>query len=310
MIQRIEQHELMVMLTLHEYLDTCACAGDLASLITVIAEQAVPIRNAFLTNQSYATSRNVSGEQQAAMDTWSDGHLTEVYRSSGLVAALGSEEQKDIVNFPDATGRYAVVMDPLDGSSLIQTNLAVGTIIGIFDDGTVMQKGKNLKAALYMIYGPMTTLTLTVGEGVAIFAMNEQDEYLLLDGDVRMPEGNLYASGGLKKDWKDRHARFIDTVEQRGFKLRYSGSFVADFHQVLKYGGFYCYPALEGKPEGKLRLLFEAYPIGFIAAQAGGAISDGARNLLDVEPASLHQRTPIYVGSSGVIELMEGILSG
>lgn len=298
------------MITLHEYLESCACADDLASLIELIADQAVPIRNAFLTNQSYATSRNVSGEQQAAMDTWSDEHLTEVYRESGLVAALGSEEQEDIVKFPDATSKYAIVMDPLDGSSLIQTNLAVGTIVGIFGDGKVMQKGKNQKAALYMVYGPMTTLTLTVGEGVAIFAMNQQNEYLLLDGEVKMPEGNLYASGGLKKDWTDKHARFIDTVEQKGFKLRYSGSFVADFHQILKYGGFYCYPALEGKPKGKLRLLFEAYPIGFIAAQAGGAISDGGRSLLDVEPESLHQRTPIYVGSSGVIELMEGILSG
>ncbi len=300
----------MVMITLHEYLETCACADDLASLIELIAEQAVPIRDAFITHQSYATSINVSGEQQAAMDTWSDAHLTEVYRYSELVKVLASEEQNEIINFPDATSNYAIVMDPLDGSSLIQTNLAVGTIVGIFDNGKVMQKGSNQKAALYMIYGPMTTLTLTVGEGVAIFAMDEQKEYILLDGEVKMPEGNLYASGGLKKDWMDKHARFIDTVEHKGFKLRYSGSFVADFHQVLKYGGFYCYPALEGNPEGKLRLLFEAYPIGFIAAQAGGAISDGGRSLLEVEPTSLHQRTPIYVGSRGVIELMEGILSG
>lgn len=297
------------MIPLREYLDTTACADDLKSLIELIAAQAVPIRNAFLTHQSYAASRNVSGERQAAMDTWSDAHLTEVYRSSGLVKTLASEEQDEIVDFPDATGNFAIVMDPLDGSSLIQTNLAVGTIIGIFDDGNVMQKGRNLKAALYMIYGPMTTLTLTVGEGVAIFAMNEKHEYLLLDGNVTMPEGTIYASGGLKKDWTPEHARFIDTVEERGFKLRYSGSFVADFHQVLKYGGFYCYPALAKKPEGKLRLLFEAFPIGFIAAQAGGAISDGRQNLLDVEPVSPHQRTPIYVGSRGVIDLMEGILS-
>jgi fructose-1,6-bisphosphatase I len=299
----------MVMITLREYLDTTACADDLKSLIELIAVQAGPIREAFITHQSYATSINVSGEQQAAMDTWSDAELTEVYRFSDLVKVMASEEQNEAVEFPDARGNYAIVMDPLDGSSLIQTNLTVGTIVGIFDNGKVMQKGKNQKAALYMLYGPMTTLTLTVGEGVAIFAMNEENEYILLDAEVKMPEGKLYASGGLKKDWTDSHARFIDTVEHKGFKLRYSGSFVADFHQVLKYGGFYCYPALEGKPGGKLRLLFEAYPIGFIATQAGGAISDGSRNLLDVEPESLHQKTPIYVGSSGVIELMESILS-
>lgn len=296
------------MISLRQYLDSTSCAEQLKDLIELIARQAAPIRNAFITNQTYVATTNVSGEQQAAMDTWADAHITEVLRRSTLVAELASEEQDDVVVFPDATTEYAVVMDPLDGSSLIQTNLAVGTIVGIFGDGKALEKGEKLKAALYMLYGPMTVLTLTVGEGVSIFAMNDEGTYLLMEDRVTMPEGNLYASGGLKKDWTEAHARFIDYVEKEGFKLRYSGSFVADFHQILKYGGFYCYPALQGKPRGKLRLLFEGTPIGFIAVQAGGAISDGTGNLLEIAPEGPHQRTPIYVGSRGIITKMEEFL--
>jgi fructose-1,6-bisphosphatase I len=296
------------MISLRQYLENTSCDEGLRDLIELIARQAIPIRNAFITNQRYVATTNISGEQQAAMDTWADAHITRVLRESGLVAELASEEQDEILVFPGATTAYAVVMDPLDGSSLIQTNLAVGTIVGIFGNGKVLQKGADLQAALYLLYGPMTTLTLTVGEGVVIFALNGEGEYVLMEEGVTMPEGELYASGGLKKDWTEAHARFIDFVENKGFKLRYSGSFVADFHQILKYGGFYCYPALEGKPEGKLRLLFEGIPIGFIAHQAGGAISNGRGDLLEVVPEKPHQRTPIYVGSRGVIRKMEELL--
>ncbi|KQC03486.1 MAG: fructose 1,6-bisphosphatase [Methanoculleus sp. SDB] len=298
------------MITLREYLDKTGAGEQLKDLIVLIARQAVPIRDAFLQNQSYATSINASGEQQAALDAWSDRHITKVLEASGLVAELASEEQPDIIRFPGARAEYAVVMDPLDGSSLIQVNLAVGTIVGIFEGGGVLQKGENLRAAMYMLYGPMTVLTLTVGEGVYIFALNGENEYILLSGLVEMPEGNLYGSGGLKTEWTDAHAFCIDRIEQEGAKLRYSGSFVADFHQILKYGGVYCYPALKEKENGKLRLLFEAIPIGFIAAQAGGAISTGNTNLLAIQPSSVHQRTPLYVGSKGLIRRMEEFLAG
>ena len=242
------------MIALQQYLEETGCDPELQALIALIARQAIPIRKAFIDNQQYAESTNVSGERQAAMDTWADEHIIKVLKDSGLVREIASEEQDDIITCPDATSDYAVVMDPLDGSSLIQVNLAVGTIVGIFENGGVLQKGANLRAALYMLYGPMTVLTLSVGKGVAIFALNAEDEYVLLEGQVKMPEGKIYASGGLKRDWTLPHARFIDYVEREGYKLRYSGSYVADFHNVLKYGGFYCYPALQGKKEGKLRL--------------------------------------------------------
>lgn len=287
------------MVTLREYLDGTAASGDVKDLILLIADQAVPIREAFIENQSYVGTENVSGDDQVAMDIWADRHLTGILGDSGLVAELASEEQKEVVRFPDARANLGVVMDPLDGSSNVKVNLAVGTIVGIFD-GSIMQPGNMLKAAFYILYGPMTTLTLSVGEGVQVFAMTDDSQYQLLHANVRMPEGKLYGSGGSKPTWTDAHCRFIEGIEQDGGKLRYSGAFVADFHQILSYGGVYCYPCVPGK-EGKLRLLFEANPMGFIAHDAGGVCTDGERLLLEVQPERVHQKVPIYIGSRSII---------
>ncbi len=287
------------MVTLREYLDRTSASEDLKDLVVLIADQAAPIRAAFITNQAYVGTENTSGEEQAAMDVWADRHLTRVIGESGLVAELASEEQEEVNRFPHARGSLGVVMDPLDGSSLVKVNLAVGTIVGVFD-GPVLQPGERLKAAFYLLYGPMTTLTLTVGEGVQIFAQDESGEYLLLKESVQMPEGKLYGSGGAKPSWPDNHRDFICGLEDGGGKLRYSGAFVADFHQILTYGGVYCYPCMPGK-EGKLRLLFEANPMGFIAQDAGGTCTDGERLLLEVQPERIHQKVPIYIGSRSVI---------
>ncbi|WOF16072.1 fructose-1,6-bisphosphatase [Methanoplanus sp. FWC-SCC4] len=295
------------MTTLREYLDKTDCKEELKELIELISVQAVAIREAFIKNQSYADTENASGEQQAALDVWADNHITEVLKNSKLVKELASEEKDEILKFPDAKAEYAVVMDPLDGSSLIQVNLCVGTIIGIYDNGSALNCGKDLKAAMYMLYGPMTVLTITVGDGVYTFALDEET-YQMLEGPVKIPEGKIYGSGALKREWTKEHEKFITEIEEQGGKLRYSGSFVADFHQILKYGGVYCYPATVKNEKGKLRLVFEANPIGFIAKQAGGAISDGKRDLLSVKPEEPHHKTPIYVGSQGIIERLEEIM--
>ena len=287
------------MVTLREYLDGTAASGDLKDLIELVADQGPAIRAAFISNQAYAGTENVSGDDQVAMDIWADRHLTRVLGESGLVAELASEEQTETVRFPGAKTNLGVVMDPLDGSSNVKVNLAVGTIVGVFD-GPVLQPGERLKAAFYLLYGPLTTLTLTVGEGVQVFALADDGVYRLLHENVRMPEGKLYGSGGNKPTWTDAHCRFIESIEQDGGKLRYSGAFVADFHQILSYGGVYCYPCVPGK-EGKLRLLFEANPMGFIAHQAGGVCTDGERLLLEVQPEKVHQKVPIYIGSRSII---------
>ncbi|HJJ47765.1 MAG TPA: fructose-1,6-bisphosphatase [Methanocorpusculum sp.] len=291
------------MTTLQEYLDKSGVPENLGKIILTIAAQAKPIRAAFIENQNYSSTTNSSGETQAEMDTWSDICITNALEASGLVRAVASEERDDIVPL-NAKAAYSVVMDPLDGSSLIKVNLCVGTIVGIYE-GDVLQAGRNLKCAFYILYGPMTTLTISVGAGVSIFAMDATGVYQMMNDKVTLPEGNLYGSGALRTEWLEKHTKFITQIEGEGAKNRYSGSFVADFHQVLKYGGVYAYPPYKGHESGKLRLVFEVNPIGFLAVQAGGAVSDGVRCTLDIVPEKVHQRTPAYVGSRGMIAKIE-----
>ncbi|MDR0438981.1 MAG: fructose-1,6-bisphosphatase [Methanocalculaceae archaeon] len=293
------------MTILQKYLENSGVCEDLCKIIVLIADQATSIREAFIGNQSHADSTNASGEQQTTMDIWVDTHITRILAKSGLVHVIASEEQDDITTF-SSSSKYSVVMDPLDGSSLISVNMCVGTIVGIYN-GDILQPGKNLEAAFYMLYGLMTTLTLSVGRGVAIFALNSDGVYQMLEDNVQIPEGNLYGSGGLRMEWLPKHSKFIADIEAAGGKNRYSGSFVADFHQVLKYGGVYAYPSTMKSPDGKLRLVFEVNPIGFLAIQAGGAVSNGVSNTLAIAPAKVHQRTPIYIGSRGMIEAIEKI---
>ncbi|HJJ46764.1 MAG TPA: fructose-1,6-bisphosphatase [Methanocorpusculum sp.] len=291
------------MITLPEYLKICDTDGNLAELITLIVAQAVPIRDAFISNQDCADSKNSSGETQTKMDTWSDKHIINILEKSKMVRQVASEEHDDIVQLNKAA-KYSVVMDPLDGSSLVKANLCVGTIIGIYE-GNCLQAGKNLKAAFYILYGPMTTVTVTVGNGVAVFVLNKNGEYQMLKNNIKIPEGNLYGSGGIRTEWLGKHAKFINRIENEGAKIRYSGAFVADFHQILQYGGIYAYPPSEKQPDGKLRLVFEVNPIGFLAEQAGGAVSNGETSTLEIVPTKLHQRTVVYVGSYGMITKIE-----
>jgi fructose-1,6-bisphosphatase I len=292
---------------LSAYLKRAGCHVDLASLILCIANQALPIRAAFPSNQMTKVTKNASGEIQAGMDVWADSHLIDCIGRTGLVRELASEEQDDIIVFPDATGQYSVVMDPLDGSSLIATNLSVGTIIGIYTD-SLLKKGEDLTAALYLLYGPMTELVISVGDGVHSFILDEKTaEFHLFHEHITMPEGTQYGSGGTRNEWIPAHIRVLEYFDEHDFKVRYSGSFVADCHQLLTYGGIYTYPALKKNPQGKLRLLFEINPLGYIITQAGGAVTDGHLSTLTIVPTKIHEKTPVYIGSKGVIQAIEEI---
>ena len=292
---------------LSTYLKHAKCSEDLIALILSIANQALPICNAFPSNQMAQATKNASGETQAAMDVWADRHLIDCIGKTGLVRELASEEQDEIILFSDATGQYSVVMDPLDGSSLITTNLSVGTIIGIYTN-SLLKKGEELTAAFYLLYGPMTVLVLSVGDGVHSFIFDEKTkQFLLFHENITIPEGTQYGSGGTRDEWIPAHLRVLEYFDEHQFKVRYSGSFVADCHQLLTYGGVYTYPALKKKPQGKLRLLFEVNPLGYIITQAGGAVTDGHHNTLTVVPTQIHERSPIYIGSKGIIREIEAI---
>ncbi len=276
------------------------------SIILEVAETSKYIRTKFQEKRGKAGSKNVYGEQQMKMDKWADQVLIENLSKLGAVASISSEEQEELLKC-NPEGEYTVVMDPLDGSSLIDIDLTVGTIVGIHKGKDPFRKGKDLAGAVYVLYGPLTILTYTAGDGVHTFVLDKTEEYLLDEENLKIPDGKIYAPGGKRQDWIDRHMEYIKRLESSGYKLRYSGCFVADVHQILHKGGVFTYPALKEKPKGKLRFVVEAVPMGYIVKQAGGRISDGHIDILDIVPDDLDKRVPIYVGGQKEIDLIESM---
>jgi fructose-1,6-bisphosphatase I len=279
---------------------------DVKQVVLCISEVAKKIRKGFAMMRGASDTSNVYGEQQQAMDVWADELLISELRDSKLVRYLASEEQPDVLNFEGSVSNIGVTIDPLDGSSLIDVNLAVGTIVGIYR-GDVLSPGNEMLGAMYVLYGPLTTLTYCLRKGVHDFTLDDRGDFVLQEENVLIPEGKIYAPGALRRDWFPAHRRFIGKLEAEGYKLRYSGSFVADVHQILHKGGVFTYPAYAGREQGKLRLLFEAAPMGFIVSQAGGAVSDGRRDLLTIKPEAVSQRVPVYIGGKREITLIEGM---
>lgn len=261
-----------------------------------------------MRGQNKAGTKNIYGEEQMALDKWADDVLINGLRKTRLVRYIATEEQPGIIEIEKAKNEFGVVIDPLDGSSLIDVNLAVGTIIGIYP-GSVLAPGNTMIAAMYILYGPLTTLTLTTGSGVHDFVMDEKGVFNLTQRDIKIPDGKLYAPGALRKDYLPQHAKFIENLEAEGYKLRFSGSFVADMHQILHKGGVFTYPGFRGKEKGKLRLLFEANPMGKIITDAGGAISNGGINILSIKPKAIDDLTPIYAGGKKEIEMAEKFMA-
>jgi len=281
---------------------------NLAELILFLGKQSLVVKKGFLTMTGAGPegekTRNVYGEEQMPLDKYADGVFIDALRQSQLARYIATEEQEQIIEIPGAKNDFGIVMDPLDGSSLIDVNLCIGTIIGICP-GNVLDKGSRFLAALYILYGPLTTLTYTTGKGVHEFMLDENGEFVLRHRDLRIPDGQIYAPGALRKDWIPAHARWIEHLEKSGYKLRFSGSFVADVHQILHKGGVFTYPGIKGKEKGKLRLLYEANPMGRIITEAGGAVSNGKEDLLGIQPALISQVTPVYIGGKGEIALIE-----
>jgi len=281
---------------------------DLMELILFLSEQAREVKRGFfpLTMKTLADehTRNIFGEEQMALDKYADGVFVSGLKKRRLCRYIATEEQEMMIEVDNPKNNFGVVIDPLDGSSLIDVNFTIGSIIGIYP-GHVLEKGAKLVAAMYILYGPLTLLTFTTGKGVHEFVMNDDDEFILKEQDIKIPEGKIYAPGALRKDYLPAHARWIENLEHEGYKLRFSGCFVADAHQILHKGGVFTYPGFKGKEMGKLRLLYEANPIGKIIHEAGGAISNGRTNILDIMPAGINEITPIYVGGKKEINLIE-----
>ncbi len=285
---------------------------NLIHLISEIAEASKYIIHSISTGDlGVAGTSNLYGEQQLALDVLADRILRKRLDHSRVVANMMSEEMDEIIPVsPDCGGKYSVAFDPLDGSSLVDVNLAVGTIVSIFQGCDLLQQGRKQVAALYILYGPRTTLVYSVGKGVHEFGMNMLREYTLLQENITIKSrGNLYSPGGQRNLYTPGVEAFISKLEQRGVKLRYSGGFVPDINQVLLKGeGIFFYPHLQDKPQGKLRLLFELNPMAFLMEHAGGAASDGRQPILDLQPEQIHERSPVFIGCKEDVALAEELI--
>jgi fructose-1,6-bisphosphatase I len=263
------------------------------------------------SNRKLAGFQNVYGEDQLALDRISDEILKSQLQFSGFVREYASEELEDIVKIGSGKEKYIVTADPLDGSSLVDTNLAIGTIIGIHKE-SVLDTGRNtMVAALYITYGPLITMVYSAGNGAHEFVLNREGEYLLSQENIKLKEkGSIFSPGGLRRDWTPAHLKFVEQLEKDGYKLRYSGGFVPDINQVLiKGGGLFSYPALRKSPQGKLRLLFELQPMAFIMEQAGGRATDGKEDILALKVENVNQCSPIYIGSKKEVQMAGQFLS-
>ncbi|MCP3177351.1 MAG: class 1 fructose-bisphosphatase [Desulfuromonadales bacterium] len=273
---------------------------NLTRLICEIADASKYIVNSIRTGDlGVAGTSNLYGEDQLALDVLSDRILRKRLLHSGVVANIVSEETSDIISIStNFDGRYSVAYDPLDGSSLVDVNLAVGTIVSIYEGGELLQPGRNQVAALYILYGPRTTLVYSTGRGVHEFAMNQLMEYTLVRENVRMqPKGSIYSPGGQRNLYTPGTESFVRYMEENGAKLRYSGGFVPDINQILMKGkGVFMYPHLQGSPDGKLRLLYELNPMSYLIEQAGGAASTGRERILDLQPRQIDDRAPVFIG--------------
>ena len=262
------------------------------------------------SNRKLAGFKNIYGEEQLSLDRSADTILKNQLQFSGFVREYASEEQDAVIHIGKGSEKYFVTADPLDGSSLVDSNLSIGTIIGIHN-GSMMGDGRNtIVAALYITYGPLITMVYSAGKGTHEFVLNREGEYVLSQENIRLKKrGYIYCLGGLRKDWTQSHLQFVEYLEAEGYTLRYSGGFVPDINQLLiKNGGVFTYPALKKNPNGKLRLLFELQPMAFLMEQAGGSATDGKRNILDIPVDDIGQRSPIYIGSHFEVEKARAFL--
>ncbi|MBM4271198.1 MAG: fructose-1,6-bisphosphatase [Deltaproteobacteria bacterium] len=263
------------------------------------------------SNRKLAGLKNIFGEEQLALDKSADEILKNQLQFSGFVREYASEEQDSVIQIGEGNEKYFITADPLDGSSLVETNLAIGTIIGIHKESMLAEGRNSLVAAMYITYGPLITMVYSAGKGTHEFVLNREGEYVLSEENITLKQrGDIYSLGGLRKDWTPEHRRYIEFLEKEGYKLRYSGGFVPDINQVLiKRGGIFTYPALVKSPKGKLRLLFELQPMAFIIEQAGGMATDGKQDILSIKVEDLNQRCPIYIGSRYEVEKAKEFLT-
>ena len=280
-----------------------------------------------------AGTENIQGEVQKKLDIIANETLIEANEWGGHLAAMASEEMEGIYLVPNRypLGEYLLMFDPLDGSSNIDVNVSIGTIFSVLkmpeddrgvDEGDFLQPGSHQVAAGYCVYGPQTTLVLTVGDGVAMFTLDrEQGSFVLTRENVRIPEDTKEFAINMSnmRHWDEPVRRYIDECLQgkegprgKDFNMRWIASMVSDVHRILCRGGVFMYPWDKREPNkpGKLRLMYEANPMGWLVEQAGGAATNGRQRILDIQPTQLHERVSVILGSKNEVERVTSYHSG
>jgi fructose-1,6-bisphosphatase I len=310
-------------------------AGELTDLLNDVAFAAKLVRRevvraGLVDILGLAGTTNVQGEEVKKLDLFANEKIISAIGQHGRFAVMGSEENDGIIIPPkNDTGHYALLFDPLDGSSNIDVNVSVGTIFSIYrlkgNDpgkaslGDCLQSGSEQVAAGYVIYGSSVVLVYTTGHGVHGFTYDPTiGEFLLSHENITTPKTGKYYSinEGSAAQFNEGTERFIAYLKEeepstgRPYSSRYIGSLVADFHRNLLTGGIFVYPATKRHQHGKLRLMYEANPLAFICEQAGGRATDGRQRILDIRPTELHQRTPLYIGSEADVLTAEKFENG
>ncbi|MDS0258367.1 class 1 fructose-bisphosphatase [Haloarcula sp. S1CR25-12] len=285
-----------------ESLDVSATNADatVAQVIDTIAETTPDVRTAIFTERGHSESVNPTGDAQLAADLRADELFEERLLAIDGVASYASEEREDVTT---STGRLHVAMDPLDGSSNLEPNSGMGSIFSVYSEQPPTS-GRNLVAAGFVVYGPVTSMVVAREGRVREYLLEDGDRRLV-DNDVTVPEDpTVFGFGGGVDSWTDEFEPVAESIREE-LKLRYGGAMVADINQVLTYGGVFAYPALQSRPEGKLRLQFEGHPMAYVVESAGGRSSNGDESLLGTEPDELHERTPLYLGNDSLIDRIE-----
>lgn len=270
----------------------------MTEIFDAIKKSAIDIKNLIETGDtSKSTNENSTGDTQLKLDIASDEIIEAIFKDVSCIKAIVSEEQEEIISLNE-NGKYLIAYDPLDGSSLVDVNLSVGSIFGIYENDFT---GNNLVAAAYVVYGPRVELVIATDDVKMYRLMNNEFKFMQ---ELKLNEkGKLNAPGSTQNCWAPFHKKMIDEIFEDGYRLRYSGGMVPDLHQILlKGGGLFSYPGTTDRPKGKLRQLFEVFPFAYIYEKANGQAIDGFKRALEVETTHIHDTTPCFFGSNEEIK--------
>jgi len=274
------------------------------AVLETVARAAPEIRQSLVGRRTYADEQNPTGDEQLDADVYADELFERRLLDIDGVSQYASEERDEVVGGGDG---LAVALDPLDGSSNVRSNNAMGTVVGVYDE-PLPAGADALVASGFVLFGPLTTM-VTAREGTVREFVVEEGQRRAVDRDVSIPEDPVvYGFGGRVPKWLDAFEGYVRDVEEE-LKLRYGGAMIADVNQVLTYGGVFGYPMLTDRQRGKLRLQFEGLPIAHVVESAGGRSSDGTGSILAATPSTLHERTPLFVGNAEYVDRLEAALA-